>query len=350
MVSFKSLAHILLLLLVAAGFVSTGCVRKVRVPEYLGVTQQPVSVGELVARVNAFKEINSLAVQADVYVRDYYSIDGATAREFPGTTGALRLQRPENIRLQVTFPLLSSNIADMSSDGSQFRLAIFFPKERRMFVHGSSLQAIHKVGPDRIKDSQDPRLREAGALANIRPQHITDAFIIKPIDPGTAVYFREEVLQREEDTRPGKKGKFVERTYYVLYVLDRSEGGQVFLRRKFWFDRTAEGTPLVRQQTFENGDGRQGSDVFYSDFFRKPNSNATWAKNIKIRRPNDGYDLSLELDPNSLQMNPELPSTTFVLENTEHLRELDLDQPEKAPSNSDLRGGARPAANQRRPH
>jgi hypothetical protein len=336
----KLILRPIILLVLALVLAGSGCIRREPVPEKLPVNGDPAPIEKLVERINSYKDLTTLAAQVEIYVRD--TSDNTTAKVFPGANGAIRVRRPQNILVHVTAPILNSNIADLTSDGEQFRLAIYYPKDSRMFIHGSNLKELHKMTAEKIKVTKDPRLRDAGTLANIRPQHITDAFIIKPIseDPN-AVYFREEVMQTEDDVRPGKKGRQVERTYYVLYVLERGEGGRLYLRRKFWFDRTQEGTPLARQQTFENGDGKIGSDVTYSGVFHVRNSNLQMAKSVRVKRPNDGYEIWMVLDPDTVEVNLELPSTVFVLENKENLKDLDLDRPRADSINSDNRPQAR---------
>jgi hypothetical protein len=184
---------------------------------------------------------------------------------------------------------------------------------------------------EEIRETKDAQLAKAGGLVNMRPQHITDSFLIKPITASERLNtFREEVRQVEEDKRPGKKNQLVERSYYVIYVGDRDEKGQLKLRRKFWFDRSLPGAKLVRQQTFENGVGRLASDVTYADWFTVPNSNAELPRHVIIDRRNDGYRLDLRLYEDTVEVNAELPPTTFELENTEKLEEVNLDEPRKA--------------------
>jgi len=65
------------------------------------------------------------------------------------------------------------------------------------------------------------------------------------------------------------------------------------------------------------------------------------AKNVRIKRPNDGYEIWMVLDPDTVEVNLELPSTVFVLENKENLKDLDLDQPRTDSINSDNRPQAR---------
>jgi undecaprenyl-diphosphatase len=231
--------------------------------------------------------------------------------------------------MNVTF--IGAKVAEMVSDGQRFKLAMYRPQDKRRFIYGSNLTDIERMNATEIKQTNDPQLTKAGGLVNMRPQHITDSFLIKPIaENDRPNAFREEVRQVEADTRPGKKNRLVERSYYVVYVLERDHNGQLKLRRKFWFDRSQTGCPLVRQQTFENSVGRLAGDVTYSDWFTVPNSSSAWPGHVIIDRRNDGYRLDLRLVAETVEVNADLPITTFDLENTEKLEELNLDAPHKA--------------------
>jgi hypothetical protein len=315
-------------LILAVALLSSACVKKVKVNELLPVNAS-VSLDELVGRVNAYSEINTLAMQVEnVVVRNYFTGKQTEAEQFPAAAGLLRFQRPDNTFMRVTF--IGKKIADMASDGKQFQLALFYPDDKRHFIHGSNLKDIERLNAQEVQQSKDSQISRAGGLINMRPQHITDSVLIKPISTDERHdVFREEVHATEPDTRPGKTGRMVEKTYYVVYVLERGEGGQAKLRRKFWFDRTLPGTPLTRQQVFENGEGRLASDVKYTDWFTLPNSNRQWPGVITVDRRNDGYQLELELAKDSIETNIDLPPNLFHIDNSEHLEDLDLDAPRK---------------------
>ncbi|HKQ07118.1 MAG TPA: hypothetical protein VJ464_18465 [Blastocatellia bacterium] len=336
----RSMRYLAVLIIFA--LFSTACVKKVKINELLPVNA-PVSLDELVGRVNAYSEITTLAVQVqNVVVRNYFTGKKTEAEQFPAAAGLLRFRRPDDTRMRVTF--IGKKIADMVSDGKQFRLAIYYPDDKRRFIHGSNLKDIDRMNAQDVQQSKDSQISRAGGLINMRPQHITDSFLIKPISTDERHdVFREEVHASEPDTRPGRSGRMVEKTYYVVYVIERGDHGQAKLRRKFWFDRTLPDTPLTRQQVFENGEGRLASDVKYSDWFKLPNSERQWPGLITIDRRNDGYRLELELAKDSIETNIDLPPTTFQLENDEHLEELDLDAPRKdlRPKNAD---GGEPAS------
>ncbi len=314
-----------LFLITIIGVILSGaaCTRRISVPEELAVNA-PVPIEELVKQINAFGSINTLAVNGTLHVRNYFTGVDGKADELPEGNHALRFKRPDNIRMQVTGSVLviEKKIADMVSDGQSFSLAIYFPGDKRQFIYGSNLQDFKRMEASQIND---PRLSKVGGLVNMRPQHITDSLLIKPIDSMKDV-FREEVIQEEADTRPNRKGKRVNRSYYVLYVLEHN--GTMQLKRKFWFDRTRPGNPMARQQTFD-ANGRLASDITYEGWFPVPESTISVPKRILIDRRNDGYRLELYID--SAQVNLELPEKVFELKNNENLKEVNLDEPRKNP-------------------
>lgn len=317
-----------ILVIAAVALCGSACIRNVKLSERLPVNA-PLTTDQLIARINAYSEIKTFSAQVEnVVVRNYFTGDKTKAEEFPAASGLLRFQRPENTRMRVTG--FGKKVADMVSDGQKFRLAIFYPSDKRRFITGSNLKDIERMNNAEIHEQKDAQLARAGGLVNMRPQHITDSFLIKPIsDTERNDVFREEVPVVEPDTRPGKQNRMAEKIYYVVYVIERNDKGQAHLRRKFWFDRTQQDTPLVRQQTFENGDGRLASDVTYSDWFTPPNNHRQWPRHIVIDRRNDGYRLFLELEKTSIETNIDLPDPTFKLENDEHMKEVDLDAPRK---------------------
>lgn len=320
--------YFLFVLIALAALGGSACVRKVSVNELLPVND-PLPTEELIDRINSFSQIQTFSAQADVTVWNYFTGEGAKADEFPQAIGLIRFKRPEDTRMNVTF--FGARVAEMVSDGQNFKLAMYRPQDKRRFVYGSNLTDLDKLNASEIKETKDPQLTKAGGLVNMRPQHITDSFLIKPVTESDRPYaFREEVRQVEADTRPGKKKRLVERSYYVVYVLERDDKSMLKLRRKFWFDRSQPGTPLTRQQTFENGAGRLASDVSYSNWFTVTNSRSALPGRVVIDRRNDGYRLDLRLEAETVEVNAELPVTTFTLENTEHLEEINLDAPRKA--------------------
>lgn len=323
-------AGILAAIAVIATLAGSGCVRKVTIPELLPV-EGALTTEQLVSRVESLGRIDSFAAQGTIYVRNYFTGRQTKAEDFPGGNQIIRLRRPASIRLRVTAPVVGSQVADMVSDGRMFRLAVYYPTNKRRFVRGSNLREIERMAEEELEGSRDPDILRAGGLLNMRPQHITDAFLIHPTMASTLIeIFREEFRQEEADPRSGKKGRRVEKTYYIVFILERENAGPFVLRRKFWFDRTAPGTPLARQQTFDNSSGRLASDIAYSDWTYVADAGLSLPRRVSVDRRFDGYRVELVLDTGSIQVNEALPDTAFILENTEGLQEVDLDKPRKA--------------------
>jgi hypothetical protein len=313
--------------ILALALLSSACIKHVTVAQQLPVNP-PLPVEELVNRINSFLGVNTFKAQGTFIVRNYFTGKDNKADEFPGANYTIRLKQPESIRLIVKAPVIGKQVAEMASNGNQFQLAIFYPDEKRQFLYGTNVNEIARISK---VESKDPTLLKAGGLLNMRPQHFIDAFLIKPIN-GNYEIFREEVLQEEADTRRGRKNKRINKSYYVLYVVERSktaaQNGIVELRRKFWFDRNQSGTPLARQQTFE-ADGRLASDIVYTNWIGVPDTDKFWPQEIIVDRRNDGYQVRLLIEKESIEINLELPELAFKLENTENLKEVNLDEPRK---------------------
>jgi hypothetical protein len=242
----------------------------------------------------------------------------------------LILQRPDKIRMLIQASF-GTRIADMVSESNRFRVAIHYPSEYRQFLIGTN-DADYSEWLSRLKAKE-----KESALSSARPYHFTEALMMRPLelkDP-RFVFSLEEALVEEADTRPAaKRGARVLRSFYVISELEASPEGQgpARARRKFWFDR-ANGARFARQQIFDN-QGQLTTEVQYSDY-KKLNSEAPsgadWPGIIIVNRPHDGYMARLTFNGEKFEINPELKSAAFTLENTEKFREIDLDKPEKRP-------------------
>jgi hypothetical protein len=261
--------------------------------------------------------------------------DAASSEKYRfGADLTLILQRPDKIRMliQVSF---GTRIADMVSESNRFRVAIFNPSEYRQFLLGTN-DADYSAWLQKLKGKE-----KESALSSARPFHFTEALMMRPIalnDP-RFVFGIEEALVQELDTRQGaKKGARVLRSFYVISELEVSPEGQgpARVRRRFWFDR-ANGARFARQQIFDQ-QGQLVTEVQYTDY-KKLNSvsqsgspsgsEAAWPGLILVNRPHDGYMAQLTFNDEKFEINPELKPNAFTLENSENLRETDLDKPEK---------------------
>jgi hypothetical protein len=174
------------------------------------------------------------------------------------------------------------------------------------------------------------------ALSNLRPQHLTEALMVSPIqDTGQSGsrYARSEFYQEEPDNRSGAKaGMRIVRGYYLLEEFSQSSSNEARLLRRFWFDRVG-GIRLARLQSFDD-QGLLITDVSYWD--EKPFGESAQFRlpsRIEITRPHDHYKLSIAYQaPAEVEINREFRPEAFVLENRWQLPEVDLDaRQHKAP-------------------
>ena len=225
----------------------------------------------------------------------------------------------------------------MVSESNRFRVAIYNPSDYRQFLLGTN-DADYSEWMANLKG----KVKES-ALSSARPFHFTEALMMRPMalnDP-RFVFLIEEALVEEPDTRPGaKKGARVLRSFYVISEAEVSPEGQgpARVRRRFWFDR-ANGARFARQQVFDQ-QGQLATEVQYSDYKKlnsgsqsgRPSgspsgSEADWPGVILVNRPHEGYIARLTFNE-KFEIDPDLKPNAFTLENSENLRETDLDKPE----------------------
>jgi hypothetical protein len=179
------------------------------------------------------------------------------------------------------------------------------------------------------KKTAQMQQRAASAFSGLRPQHFTDALLVRPVSlapGGSLFYVRSEAFAEDADTRPNaKKGARVVRGYYQLDELAPEADGRARLLRRFWFDRFGEIT-LARLQTYGER-GELTTDVIY----RNPKSfgettKYTLPSDIEITRPQDRYSLRISYQvPDAVKVDQPWPVDVFVLENKSSLPEVDLD-------------------------
>jgi hypothetical protein len=277
---------------------------------------------ELVTRINEWARVSSIVLGADLQFETVEEAEKGRGRRYHTAEGRLLLERPGFIRIDIEAPVLSAGLAEMASDGKRFQLLIH-PPEYRAFIEGSN-QASYEEDMRRLKE--DPELEKAGPLVNIRPQHVTDALLIAPIEFSTAAYLHEEQVV-EEDLRPGAKpGARVRKSYYVVTAVGYGEHSP---RMQFWFSRQGELT-LARQRIFD-GAGLLTTDVLYSDHLPADRETGVrLASRVRIDRPRDDYSLVLTVRTEGIQINRDLPETAFEVtippEWGERVRRIDLDE------------------------
>jgi hypothetical protein len=338
-------ARSVLLLILALGLLlMSGCAslfgvkRTVTVTPLLGPLSE-ASTTDLINEANRMASVRSIRGKIDIQILDTSFAESGIAEKYRTADGTVYLQRPGQIYLKIEAPFVGTNIAEMTSDGEHFRVAVLQGDEKyKRFVRGTNNADYPKLEMDEPRTGDKKKKGQNGertvsTLSNLRPQHFTDALMISPIQPRDVtgmVYARSEFYQEEADTRPrAKKTDRVVRGYYLLDEL--APGGETGVRlvRRFWFDRVS-GIRLARLQTF-NKAGVLDSDVSYMDPKNfGEDGRLVMASRVELTRPHDRYKLSVSYQsPEAVVFDREYQPDVFVLENKWQLPEVDLDEREK---------------------
>lgn len=298
------------------------------------------SMAQLITEVNRLASVRSMRGKVDIEFQDTSFAENGLAEKYRTADGTVILQRPGQINLRIQVPFVGTNIAEMTSDGEQFRVAVLQGEEKyKRFVRGTNKAVYPKLDTANGNQSGDggdkknkalAEKRTVGVLSNLRPQHFTDALLIRPIksrEESGFVYSQSEFYADESDTRPrGKKGGRVVRGYYLLDELAPGGDGGVRVARRFWFDRVG-GIRLARLQTFDP-QGSLITDVQYSEqkSFGEAGS-VQLPSRIELTRPQDGYKLLLSYQaPEVVIIDRQYDPEIFLLENKWQLPEFDLDK------------------------
>ena len=292
---------------------------------------------QLIAEVNRLAAVKSIRGKVDIQFEDTSFADVGIAEKYRQADGTITLQRPGKVYLVIQVPFIATDIAQMTSDGESFRVAVLQGDDKyRRFVKGTNNAVYEKLelnggGGEATKNKKKVMSGKetVSALSNLRPQHLTEAFMIGPVasHPGL-LYSQSEFFQEETDIRPrAKKGSRVVRGYYLLEEFSPASSDGMRLLRRFWFDRVGE-IRLARLQTYDDK-GLLITDIAYWDDKAVGPDGRKLPSRIDITRPHDQYRLSLSYQaPASLDIDREFRPEAFVLENRWQLPEVDLDDPQ----------------------
>jgi hypothetical protein len=296
------------------------------------------SMPQLIAEVNRLAAARSIHGKVDIQFEDTSFATSGIAEKYRTADGTITLQRPGKVYLVVQVPLIAADVAQMTSDGEHFRVAILKGDEKyQRFVRGTNNAVYAKLesdGTSSAKNKPDKEAQTVSALSNLRPQHLTEAMLISPIDlnPGSnMIYAQSEFFQEEKDPDPTSKKRVV-RGYYLLDQLLQPGGSSTaLLMRRFWFDRVG-GIRVARLQTFDER-GSLDTDVSYGDLkgFGEEGRVQLPAR-IDLTRPQDRYRITITYQsPSSVTLDHDYPPEAFVLPNKWQLKEIDLDAQKKNP-------------------
>jgi len=323
-----------LLLTVIAVVSFTGCIKVKRESKTdVLLKVEDATQAQLVAEVNRFASVASIHAKMDLKFEDNSFAAFGSKEVYRQADGDVTVQRPGKILLKVQVPIIKSDVAQMTSDGDKFRVAILQDGgtgKYKKFVKGTNAADYSKL-QKQLSDAELADLKASkqsvNAFANMRPQHFTDAMLVRPTD-ADHVYTQSTIYEHEEDKSVDSKSpiRTVTRGYYLLDEYAKA-GDVLVISRRFWFDRVG-GIRLARQQLFDKK-GELESDIVYG----KPGSLgdsgqfANLPLDIQVTRIQERYSLRLTYQtPESVLIGREYPEQAFVLQNTWGLEEVDLDK------------------------
>src|SRR5437764_1016101 len=296
---------------------------------------------DLVAAVNKLVTARSIRGKVDIQFEDTSFATSGLEEKYRTPDGTIILQRPGSIYLIIQAPLVAADIAQMTSDGEHFRIAILKGDERyKKFVKGSNNAVYAKLEMDgqdqpandkKGKPSSD--VQAVNALSNLRPQHLTDALLLRQISASGSnlIYVQSEFFESEKDPAKIDSNKRVVRGYYFLDELQPAGENSARLLRRFWFDRVGS-IRLARLQSFDDK-GALVNDVTYGDLVKfGAEGSVTMPAKISLTRPQDHYKISITYQsPEAAIIDKDYPGDAFVLTNRWDLPEVDLDAKKNSP-------------------
>jgi hypothetical protein len=198
--------------------------------------------------------------------------------EYKDVRAFILFRKPAFIRVIGLYPVVRSKAFDMASDGTDFRL--YLPG-KNSFITGRN----EIVAPSKNK------------LENLRPEHILNALLVRPVDTATNKLLMENLTDQDS-------------AYYILHEIRETPDGQLHLQRTIWFNRV--NLQLARQLIFDP-DGNILSDARYAQW--KAYDNVPFPKHIEIDRPRDEYGVVIDIV--KMDINKGVSDDKFVLEQPE---------------------------------
>jgi outer membrane lipoprotein-sorting protein len=210
--------------------------------------------------------------------------------------GNVLVRKPEMMRMIGRVPVVGNHLFDMVSNGKNFELSI--PPQNK-FIVGSN-----EMG----KPSAQP-------LENLRPQHILDALLLKPID-----YASGEIAVLEQSTemvKDAKTKKDAIQQDYVIVVISKDDKG-TYLSRRIVFSRE---DLMPHEQYLYNHDGQIMTFAHYEKF--QDFDGTQFPAVVDIQRPVEEYAITLNIL--KLRVNEPLRDDQFQLAQPAGSRLINLD-------------------------
>ncbi|MFM9903470.1 MAG: hypothetical protein ACKVQJ_02735 [Pyrinomonadaceae bacterium] len=315
--------------------ISSGCIRVKQDSATARLLKtETATQADLMKEINRFARVNSMRAKMDLKFEDNSFAEFGSKEVYRQADGEVVVQRPGKILLKVLVPIIRTDVAQMTSDGETFRVAILQDGgsgKYKKFVKGTNKADYSKLqktlSTEELGNARTAK-ENVNSFANLRPQHFTDAMLVRPTDD-VQIYTQSTIFQIEGDSSVDRKSpvRMVTRGYYLLDEFYKQVDGSLKIGRRFWFDRVG-GIRLARQQIFDAA-GEIESDIVYGK-----EGNLTGTGNytnlpleIQVTRPKEKYSMKLTYQtPETVTIGTTFPDSAFVLQNSWNLEEVDLDK------------------------
>jgi outer membrane lipoprotein-sorting protein len=238
---------------------------------------------ELIARINSeAAAIKTLNATVDITTAVGGQIKGKVT-QYQQIRGYILMRKPDMLRMIGLLPVIRNRAFDMVSNGQTFKLSI--PPQNKFVVGRNDISAT-----------------SAKKLENLRPQMISDALLIRGIDPQNEIAVLENTTEPVTDPKTHQE---VDQPEYVIIVIRRDNHDWV-LERKIIFSR-ADLQP--HRQLMYDKNGYVVSDVRYDNF--ADYEGVSLPNDIHIWRPQEEYSIDLHMV--KVQINQPLTDEQFVL-------------------------------------
>jgi outer membrane lipoprotein-sorting protein len=282
----------------------TGCLFRSRKVETVvtPAALKTATAAELVSYLNEqAAKIQSLEATVDIDTT-VGGVKKGKVTDYQEIRGYVLARKPSMLRMIGLLPIVRNRAFDMVSDGQDFKLWI--PPKNRFIVGRNDVPSHNPAQP----------------LENLRPQHLYDALLLRPIDPQNEI----AVLENDTDLASDPKGHKVARAQYVIDVIRKEHGGWM-LSRKVVFSRL---DLLPHRQMLYDASGNVATNAAYENY--KEDNGIEFPWQIEIARPQEEYDITLNIV--KVELNQSLADDKFLLEQPVGAEVIDLDKAGEVPA------------------
>lgn len=265
----------------------TGCLSHTRIvprthlaPVVMGASLDQL-VKQLDERYNAIQTMNATIEISGI---SGGSLQGEI-KETLSLGGYIFIRKPEDLRIYLKVPVVSSLALDMVSDGKNFKL--YIPSKHKAVVGSNTVTTPSKNG-----------------LENLRPDVFFDSLLIHGVGPDQIVSMTQDTYIRNDETNgtgnagdksaqkehQPKKQYLIEEPEYQISILAKPEGQEVHTLRVIHISRD---NLLPYKQEIYDDNGQIVTRAEFSDY--QTFGDIQYPMKIKIERPLDHYGLNLTI-------------------------------------------------------